>query len=137
MPKSKRIKFLDLVRRLAPATFSSNDEVVFCKLYSKAFPNARKFTLEQHLQTKLHKETESRRESQPVAEQRQLLTSVSDAGNRSKFATDLYAAFMAVDIPLHKLLDPRLKDFLEEYTLTKVPDQLSDEITLGLSTRRF
>ena len=101
MPKIKK-KYQDLVQQFGT-------DVVFCKICSKALPEARKFTLDQYMRTSLDEAARLRKLSQPNPEQQQLFSSVSSGGFRTKFASDLCAVFIAADIPLHKLSHPELR----------------------------
>ncbi|XP_018493904.1 uncharacterized protein LOC100901058 [Galendromus occidentalis] len=94
MPKSKMSPSA-LVSVFGVDIFSNDGNVILCKLCVKSFTEPTKFRIGQHIATKNHK----------------------DAVERS------VRAFMNADIPLHKLSNAALKDFLEKYSSMKVPDQ--------------
>ena len=117
MPKSRRMRNRDLVTAFGADVFSCDDDVLFCKVCSKAFPKARTFTVKQHVGTALHKQAVSRREDRSaMVGRQQLLTSVADGIHRNRFSKELCEWFMVVDIPFHKLNHPLSKKFLESWT---------------------
>ena len=85
MPKTTKVKYLELVCAIGSDVFPCNDEVVFCKLCSKAFPNARKFTPSQHVSSAVRKEALLRRGATDDKMRQQLLTSATDGSSRGNF----------------------------------------------------
>ncbi|KAE9522767.1 hypothetical protein AGLY_016808 [Aphis glycines] len=77
-------------------TFQSDGKVLYCKCCEKSVSIGQRF-------------------------QQQFLTSSDD--NSSLFHTDLCRAFIRADIPIFKLKNPALKDFLEKYTGKKISEE--------------
>ncbi|XP_017464369.1 PREDICTED: CGG triplet repeat-binding protein 1-like, partial [Rhagoletis zephyria] len=117
MPKHKP-SYQQLVRVFGEDTFSCDASMVFCKACSKGFPGARKFTLEQHVKTSLHKESLQRHSSR-----QQLLSDARGDRPKNDFSMELCTALVKADIPLHKVSHPAFKEFLEKHTSFKVQDE--------------
>lgn len=124
MHKAGVFKAGKLVEAFGGNVFAADGSVVLCKLCCKSFPDARKFTLDQHVKSKTHQDALKRQEASKGAKQ-QLLTASMSAGSskRSDFFLDLCRAFTSADIPLHKLSNKRLRDFFEKYMNRPIPDR--------------
>lgn len=71
----------------------------------------------QHAKTLTHLASVNRWKVQP--EKQLLLKDAADRGN--PFFTDMCRAFVAADIPWHKIENPIFNEFLEKYTKREVP----------------
>lgn len=111
-----------LLKKYSAGIFEHDGSVVLCTCCSKGFPDARKFTLDQHLKTALHKQNEERQRNSKNKVQ-QLTPSLMGGRSTDPFPMDLCHALMSADIPLHKLSNPVFKEFLEKYVSKKIPDE--------------
>jgi hypothetical protein len=103
-------------------TFQSDGKVLYCKCCEKSVSIAQRFQVSQHISTTKHKQNKERQNKF----KQQFLTSspsTSSDDNSSTFYTDLCRAFIRADIPIFKLKNPALKDFLEQYTGKTIPDE--------------
>lgn len=79
--------------------------------------SGRKFLVDQHVKSQKHLELCDRKKERAT---QALLTNLdSDAIN--KFSLDLCEAFVSADIPLAKLRNPNLRNFLKKYTNENIP----------------
>ncbi|KAL4096615.1 hypothetical protein QTP88_021534 [Uroleucon formosanum] len=81
-----------------------------------------RFQVSQHISTTKHKQNKERQNKF----KQQFLTSspsTSSDDNSSTFYTDLCRTFIRADIPIFKLKNPALKDFLEQYTGKTIPEE--------------
>ncbi|KAL4126218.1 hypothetical protein QTP88_010444 [Uroleucon formosanum] len=81
-----------------------------------------RFQVSQHISTTKHKQNKER---QNKFKQQFLASSPSTSSddNSSTFYTDLCRVFIRADIPIFKLKNPALKDFLEQYTGKTIPEE--------------
>ncbi|XP_003744201.1 uncharacterized protein LOC100902024 [Galendromus occidentalis] len=120
MPRTKK-EFPELVSEFGEDVFSCNETAVICKACSKPFPGARRFNLSQHIGTSSHqKALERLRKRQEEEARLQAATCMSDV---APFPLDLCRALLAADIPVYKLENPTLKNFLETYTTRIIPNE--------------
>lgn len=105
--------------------FSTDGKVLFCLVCEKNVPCSQRFQVLQHLSTSRHRARASKTTSQ-----KQLLLTESQAQaqkhagpQKSQFASDLCRAMVCADIPIWKLKNPVLCEFLEKYTHETVPDE--------------
>ncbi|PSN38511.1 hypothetical protein C0J52_22137 [Blattella germanica] len=103
--------------------FSTDGKVLFCLVCEKNVPCSQRFQVLQHLSTSRHEARASKTTSQ-----KQLLLTEPQAQKRpgpqkSEFASDLCRAMVCADIPIWKLKNPVLCEFLEKYTHETVPDE--------------
>lgn len=122
MPKIKATLSSNLNKYVSehPSVFQTDGVVLFCKICNKAVGCERKFQVDQHLKSTKHKELHGRR-----SEKTQPLITTSVAAGLSKFSMDLCEAFISADIPLYKLNNPKLRDFLKTYTNEIIPHETS------------
>lgn len=103
-------------------TFQSDGKVLYCKCCEKSVSIGQRFQVSQHISTTKHKQNKERQNKF----KQQFLTSspsTSSDDNSSTFYTDLCRAFIRADIPIFKLKNPALKDFLEQYTGKTIPEE--------------
>ena len=103
--------------------FISTDNIIlFCKACEKKVGSEKRFQVLQHINTSKHKELViKKRETENKPKQKQLAECL---GSRlTQFSSDLCEVFIACDIPLFKLNNPTLRNFLQKYTNEHVPDE--------------
>lgn len=102
--------------------FSTDGSVLFCKYCSTVVTATKKYQIQQHLRTTKHsklKEVNLKQKHQPLV----TTALVKPGPTRSKFNEDLCKAFVSANIPLAKLNNKNLVQFLQEYTKQPVPDE--------------
>ncbi|XP_003738430.1 uncharacterized protein LOC100897181 [Galendromus occidentalis] len=120
MPKPK-LELSELVREFGDDVFSCNETTLICKACSKTFPNARRFNLTQHAATSSHQKSVVLLRRRQEEESR--LEAAACSPDLPSFPMDLCGAFLAADIPLHKLENPTLRNFLEASTSRIIPNE--------------
>ncbi|KAL4126245.1 hypothetical protein QTP88_010470 [Uroleucon formosanum] len=103
-------------------TFQNDGKVLNCKCCEKSVSIGQRFQVSQHISTTKHKQNKERQNKF----KQQFLTSspsTSSDDNSSTFYTDLCRVFIRADIPIFKLKNPALKDFLEQYTGKTIPEE--------------
>ncbi|PNF20259.1 hypothetical protein B7P43_G15454 [Cryptotermes secundus] len=100
---------------------STNNEILYFRACEKTVGCEKRFQVLQHLNTNIHKENIKIKSTKSAPVQKLL----SEFSNNifSQFSFDLCEAFLAADIPLWKLTNPTLRNFIEKYTQCKVPDE--------------
>ncbi|KAL4088528.1 hypothetical protein QTP88_023622 [Uroleucon formosanum] len=102
--------------------FSTDGDILFCKVCSVKVNAEKKFTVTQHLKTNKHEMLAARRkvESKSSEYTHQLFTA---SNKKSVFSKDLCKALMTANIPVHKISNTEFRKFLEKYTLHAVPSE--------------
>ena len=102
--------------------FSTDGSVLFCKVCNVAVAATKKFQVDQHVKTAKHIKLKCIRKSAPL---QTLLSadSFKQGPTLSEFNKNLCGAFVSAGIPLYKLKNRQLKEFLEHYTKQIVPDE--------------
>ena len=119
MPKTKNTSLLKgYVSSFGNDVFQTDSKLVLCKICNKKIGSDKsapqKSQLDQHVNTSIHlKNMEIRSKSK-----QQLI----HFDNHNNFYYELCDAFVPSDIPLHKLLNPKLKSFFEKHMKTNIPD---------------
>ncbi|XP_031343081.1 uncharacterized protein LOC116170717 [Photinus pyralis] len=96
---------------------------LFCRACSKTIACERKFSVDQHVKTEIHKHN-SKKFVASCSKQQTISESLSSSGTAQESATfykDLCAAMVGTNIPLHKLENPLFKNFLEKYCQRHIP----------------
>lgn len=109
-------KVASYLKKFPNESFQCNGKVLYCKCYEKSVSIAQRFQVSQHISTTKHKQNKFKQ---------QFLTSSpsTSSDDSSTFYTDLCRVFIRVDIPIFKLKNAALKDFLEKYTGKSIPDE--------------
>ena len=125
MPKQKT-SMKDKLRNVVKSNneFIIQDEKLFCKPCGH-FINCDDFHLatfvKSHICSKSHKLNKEKKISNQTLEQN--LTRKTESEEDIIFKEKLTEAFISANIPLHKLNNPKLKSFLNEYLKKKIPDE--------------
>lgn len=102
-----------------------NKDKVFCKACAKIVVCEKKFKVVQHVKTSLHKAKLQKMKSQPV--QQCVIRSFQNAdktkSDKEVFNQDLCKALVAANIPLKKLQNLHLREFLQKYCNQTIPDE--------------
>lgn len=119
MPKVK-MPYLDrlrgYVREYGSDVFSTDGQILFCKICEVKVAADKKFTITQHVSRDKHRKGLQR---QIAGTKNQTLLTVP----KSPFFEDLTNAFLFASIPLYKLNQPTFHQFLEKYTNKNIPDE--------------
>lgn len=121
---SKLAKTSSWIKNFPELEFSG--EKVFCKACAKIIVCEKKFQIDQHMKTPLHKAKLQKMKSEPV--QVSVKNAFKNVGEKSKsekeiFEVDLCKALVAANIPLKKLQNPQLRGFLQKYCKQTIPDE--------------
>ena len=118
-------KLESYVKKFGSGVFSSDGRVLLCRICEKEVKGSRKSQVTQHLNGALHKaklQKKSRKGSSTIV---QLESSLKASGKQSQYNIALSKAFIAADIPLHKLENAHLKEFLEVWTKQITPSPVT------------
>lgn len=96
--------------------------VVFCKYCDKQVPCIKKFQIEQHLGTALHKDS-ALKPKQFQCVQTLLPNHTNSTSAASVFSEDLCKALVAAKIPWQSLNNPVLHGFLRQHCKQNIPDE--------------
>lgn len=113
-------QWIALCNKTDQIIFTTDGVVVFCQLCNKQIVCNKKFQLQQHIDTILHKNGLNRRVNENN-KQLFLLDAKPKTGNI--FNEDLCLTLVAANIPWNKLQIPQFKDFLVKYTGQHIPDE--------------
>lgn len=100
-----------------------SSKIILCKFCGVSFPTDRKFLAKQHLNTEKHARHVRLSEKGEGKKQMCLFgqTSTALSGTINEFNRDLAKAFAAANIPMEKVSNPILYQFLEKYTKRVIP----------------
>lgn len=119
VPSSTKEKLNKFVSEFGRDIFSSDGTILFCKVCEKSVNFDKKFHVSQHLNGKYHKDAALMKKNEKKS---CMLTSfVQMTARESQFSMDLCSAFVNAGIPLWKIQNKFLKEFLKKYTKEKVP----------------
>lgn len=105
-----------------PGTFTYDGNVLYCRVCEKNISCTKKFQIDQHIKTSLH--IAGLQKKGPRQQLITASTSSSKCNQNNQFSMDLCEALLASNIPLHKINNPTLKQFLKKYCLNQnVPDE--------------
>lgn len=126
MPPYKETKETFNMRmvKLYPREFRCDANVLFCKMCDSQINAKQLFQIKQHLETGKHL-ANIKRKSGSTASQTLITTTVQDVATRdaNKFHMDLTRMFLEANIPLHKIADSSVSEFLEKYTKYASPSE--------------
>lgn len=119
MPKAVRLqKYL----REYGDVFSSDGDILLCKVCTVKVNAEKKFTVTQHLKTNKHTMLATRQKvSKSSSECTQQFFTASN--KKSAFSKDLCKALMTANIPINKISNTEFRKFLEKYTLHPIPSE--------------
>ncbi|KAJ8967157.1 hypothetical protein NQ314_003045 [Rhamnusium bicolor] len=94
-----------------------NGDKIFCKACVKIIICEKKFQVDQHLKTSIHKATLQKMKSGPI--QQSVKTTFQNVGNQTRsetevFHQDLSKALVIANIPLKNLQNTQFKEFLQK-----------------------
>lgn len=121
-PAGLKIKLNNYVKEFGSDVFSSDDSILFCKLCETSVNCAKKCHVSQHVQTAKHKSA-LRRATKIGEPKATLISSYAVSHRQSQFSLDLCRAFIDAGIPLFKIENFTLKNFLQKYTREQVPSE--------------
>ncbi|KAL4085190.1 hypothetical protein QTP88_023810 [Uroleucon formosanum] len=93
---------------------------MFCQLCDKKIACTKKFQIQQHVDTALHKSALNRRAND---NKKQLFVLDAKPKSGNIFNEDLCSALIVANIPWNKLQITEFKNFLEKYTGKHIPDE--------------
>ena len=117
-PLSKKLR--DYVKDYGDEVFSTDGQVLFCKMCSCSVSAEKKFSIDRHIDREKHKNMELFKNKSKSGHQALLMETIALSPNI--FFQDLCEAFMSADIPLAKLNNVKLKSFLEKTMGKAIPD---------------
>lgn len=129
MPKvkcSNSVKLRGFIKEFGDKYFSTDGEILFCKMCEVKVTADKRFTVQQHCNTAKHRSCVNR---EITTESRQRLlfekssSSSPKSGNASEFSKDLCTMMVSSNIPLHKVDTPSFRNFLEKYTTHPIPTE--------------
>ena len=122
MPKGRtRKKCEAFVTQFGSETFSTDGAVLFCKVCEKTVNSEKKYFVQQHVRSSIHKSRKDRKYGS-LAQQVPLLPNFLEASNKvDDFYMELCQALVKSNIPLYKLQNPFFRSFLEKYTKKVIP----------------
>ncbi|PSN44791.1 hypothetical protein C0J52_05580 [Blattella germanica] len=126
MPKLSvplRSKLQNYVNTYGSDVFSTDGVVLVCKICEQSVNYEKKYFISQHINTTKHKNALSKVVSKNKISL--LPTVFASSSRQSQFSFDLCKAFLASGIPLWKIENPTLREFLEKYTKESVPCESS------------
>lgn len=97
--------------------FSTDGKIIYCLVCDKIVSSEKKYFVDHHSETVLYKNALERNNNKKQL----FITSTSQKS--SNFFEDLCYAFVSANIPMHKLCNPVLKQFLEKHTKQKFPNE--------------
>jgi len=102
--------------------FSTDNQILFCKLYDIRVNSQKRFTVNQHLKTAKHLRAVNRLKTNAI-KTNQNLVSNAICGKHSVFNEDLCKMMLSANIPLSKLNNKFLSEFLIKYTNKDIPNE--------------
>ena len=122
MPKEARstiVKLKSYITEFKEEGFSTDGKVLFCNRCQTNVNSNQRFLINQHISTAKHQAGKKRH----TGLHQTFLTQPIDNSRRAEFNTDLCRALIGSDIPIWKVNNPALRQFLEKYTTHSIPDQ--------------
>ena len=123
MPKIKQTAsqhLRNLVNEFGSEIFSTDGQILYCKLCETRVASEKRFTVQQHVTREKHKRVIAldHLKKQRLLQVKPLLTEGS-----CKFSLDLCEALISANIPLGKLINSKFRSFLETYTNKVIPNE--------------
>lgn len=107
-----------------PGTFTHDGNVLYCRVYEKNISCTKKFQIDQHIKTSLHIAGLQKKGPRQLLINASTMSTSSSKCKQNQFSMDLCEALLASNIPLHKMNNPTLKQFLKMYCLNQnIPDE--------------
>ena len=129
MPKESATvqqRLTNFIKMFGEEVFSSDGSILFCKICEKAVNYEKKYFVTQHISGGRHSSLAAKRTKDKSSTSTSLLKPALQAiRKQSQFSLDLCNAFVSSGIPLWKLENPALKDFLRLYAKENVPSESS------------
>lgn len=125
MPKIKlplKDKLRKYVKQFGMDKYSTDGKLIFCKVCEISFTVDKKSQVKQHDCSKTHCQLLVKLNSSSVAKQ-QLIGQSFAASSHSCFYSKLCRALVGSNIPLYKVNNPLFKQFLEDISKEKLPDE--------------
>ena len=115
--------------------FKADGKILFCKMCNKSISVKKIFTTKQHLRSAKHIEIcECNAATSGATFAQKLIGEIISSVRYSQFAKDFCGTFVAADVPLYKIRNKSIKDFLEKYTEHKVPSETTLRTTRNHSS---
>ncbi|CAK5038840.1 unnamed protein product [Meloidogyne enterolobii] len=112
--------FRSWIKNYPDSIFTTDSKIIFCNACSQQVPATKSFHLRQHSETAKHQSNLKRYGS----EQQQLISSsFSRSETSDTFLEELCDSFLAANIPLWKLTNEVLREFLSKYCKRIIPDE--------------
>lgn len=98
--------------------FTTNGEILFCKLCKKEVSFQKMFFVSQHTQSKKHSMLKAKE-----VEAKDFDPENVSGLTQNNFAKDLCELMVSIDMPLYKLRNPRFVNFIQKYTNFTAPSE--------------
>jgi len=128
MPKAKSSvssRLHSYVNEYGNNIFSSDGEVLFCKVCNVKVSALKRFTVEQHISREKHTQGVERQKESEKPKTQLLLTDTSITSKKSSFNLELCRTLLLANISLNKLNNEYFQKFLEKYIKVDIPDELT------------
>jgi len=126
MPKAKSSvssRLHSYVNEYGNNIFSSDGEVLFCKVCNVKVSALKRFTVEQHISREKHTRGVERQKESVKPKTQLLLTDTSITSKKSSFNLELCQTLLLANIPLNKLNNEHFRTFLEKCIKVDIPDE--------------
>lgn len=128
MPKNKEkhSEFISRMVEIYPKVFRADRSILYCVLCNCVVQAKTKHSVQQHVDTKKHKEAEERKVNSACSLTQTLISvaNQSKPGPKiSEFNADLCKTLLEANIPLYKVNHPSMKKFIEKHTSNSAPDE--------------
>jgi len=101
--------------------FSTDGKVLYCNYCDVKVGSEIRFNVTQHINTDKHKNSVKRKEKNQNALELGKVQQLVSNSKKSSFNKDLCSEMLSANIPLNKLGNVQLKQFLEKYTGKQIP----------------
>lgn len=118
MPKETAKDFNARMVNKFPKDLRADSSVLFCKVCECSLKSSKLYNIEQHFNSVKHKSQVKKKESLPT---QSLLTNM--VNDLNPYNLDLCNTFLAANIPLYKINNAAVKEFLEKYIRRPVPSE--------------
>lgn len=124
MPKDKSSlssRLRNYVREFGENIFSTDGQLILCKLCEVKFSHDKRYSITQHIKTEKHLKSVNLLQNKQCNFQ-SLFTNTTIL-NKDSFSADLCKALVSANIPQKKINNIHFKSFLEKYTTKVIPDE--------------
>lgn len=128
MPKTKEKSSIFLARVVSefPDDFQSDGSILFCKRCDIEVAAKQISQVKQHMETGKHLSSLKRKTGNVGEKTQSMLTTLNEKfRDTNEFNVDLTECFVKSNIPLYKLREPAMIDFLEKHTKYAAPSESS------------